>query len=103
LGTVAFVLVRGAAVVNAFPFWAFSGLYFLQNGTYVEVVQFFHSQSRWIPAGCSYSRNSSYPLDLFPRLGFVAVGTLLVWSSRKGIGIVVFSTLTVLGREVLLM
>jgi hypothetical protein len=37
-------------------------------------------------------------------LDFVAVRTLfLAWSSRKGIGIVVFSALTVLGSAIILL
>jgi hypothetical protein len=32
--------------------------------------------SGWIPAGCGYSHNSSYLLDVCPRHDFVEVGTL---------------------------
>jgi hypothetical protein len=81
-----------------------SGLYFLKNGPNVLVVQLFCFQSRWIPAGCSYNCYSSYLLDVCPRLDFVAVGTLFfACSSRKGIGIVVFSGLAVLGSEAVLL
>jgi hypothetical protein len=79
------------------------GLYFLHNGPYVLVVQLFRSQSGWIPAGCGYSSNSLYLLDVCPCLDFVVVATLFsAWLSRKGIDIVVFSTLTVLGSEIVL-
>jgi hypothetical protein len=98
-----FSFVCGAAVSDVFPFWALPGFYFLQNGPYVLVVQF-SSQGRWILSGCCYSRNSLYLFDVCPRLDFVAVGTLfLAWSSREGIGIVMFSALTVLGSEVVLL
>jgi hypothetical protein len=84
-------------VSDVFPFWALSSLSFLQNGPYVLVVQLFSTQSRWIPVGCCYSRNSLYIFDDCPHLDFVAVGTLLMaWLSQKGIGIVVFLALTVL-------
>jgi hypothetical protein len=57
-----------------------------------------------IPAGCSYCRNSAYSLDVCSRLCIVAVGTLFsACSSGKKIGIVVFSTLSVLGNEVVLL
>jgi hypothetical protein len=58
---------------NFYPENLKEGLYFLHNGPYVIVVQLFHSQSGWIPAGCGYSRNSSYLLNI----DFVAVATLL--------------------------
>jgi hypothetical protein len=100
LGPVDFV--RGAAVGHVFQFWAPSGLYFLQNGPYALIVQF-PSQNSWIPAACGYSHNSSYLLDVCPRLDFVTAGTLLsALSSRKVIGIVVFSLL-VLGSEIVLL
>jgi hypothetical protein len=57
---------RGAAVGEVFPFSALSSLYFLQNGPYALVVQFFRSQSRWIPDGCGYRCNSSYMLGQEP-------------------------------------
>jgi hypothetical protein len=59
-------------------FWVLPGLYFLQNGPYVLVLQSFCSQSGWIPAGCGYSHNSLYLLDVCLRLDFVAVGKLLL-------------------------
>jgi hypothetical protein len=100
LGLVAFV--RGAEIGDFFPFWSLSGLYFLQNWTYVLVVKF-SSQIGWVLAGCGYSSNSSYLIDFCPRLDFVYVSTLFsAWSSGKSIDIVVFSALTMLGREVLL-
>jgi hypothetical protein len=68
-------LVRGAAVGEAFPLWALSTLYFLQNGPYALVIQLFPSQSSWIPGGWDYSHNSSYLLHVCPCLDFVAVGT----------------------------
>jgi hypothetical protein len=75
-------LCAWAAVGDVFPFWELSGLYFLQDGPYVLVIQLFPSQSGWIPAGCGCSLNSSYLLDVFPRLVFVAVDTLFsAWSS----------------------
>jgi hypothetical protein len=93
-----------AVVGYGFLFWPLSGLFFLQNGPFVFIVQLFHSQSGWIPTSCGYRRSSSYLLDVCPRLNFVAVDTLvLVWSSREGIGIVVFLALTVLGSEVVLL
>jgi hypothetical protein len=102
LGPVAFV--REAAFGHVFPFWALSGLCFLQNGPFVLVAQLFCSQSRWISAGCGYSRESSHLLDVCPRLEFVAVGTLLLaWSSRKRFGIVVFPALAVFGSEYVLL
>jgi hypothetical protein len=63
LGPVSFVL--GAMVSDVFPFWGLSGLCFLQNGFYVQVIQLFWSQSGWIPADCGYSCNSLYLLDIF--------------------------------------
>jgi hypothetical protein len=96
--------VRGAAVGDVFPFWALSGLYFLQNGSYVLIVQLFCSQSSWIPDGWGYSCKSSHLLDVGQHLNFVAVGTLfLAWMSPKGIGIVVFLALTVLRSETVLL
>jgi hypothetical protein len=93
-----------AAVCDVFPFWALSSLCFLWNGPYVLVVQLFSTHSRWILAGCCYSRNSLYLFDDCPHLDFVAVGTLLMaWFSRKGISIIVFSALTVLGSQILLL
>jgi hypothetical protein len=68
---------------------------------YVLVVQLFRYQSSYFPSGRGYRRNSLYLLDVCPRLDFVAVATLFeAWSSRKSIGIVVFSPLTVLRIEV---
>jgi hypothetical protein len=96
--------VCAAAIGDVFPFWTLSQLYFLQNGPYVLVIQLFSSQTGWVPADCSYSCNSSYLLDICPRLDFMAVTTpFLAWSSLKGISIVVFSTLTVLRNEVVLL
>jgi hypothetical protein len=64
----------------------------------------FCSQSGWISDGCGYSRKSSYLLDVSPHLNFVAVGThFLAWTLQKGISIVVFSALTVLGSEIVLL
>jgi hypothetical protein len=61
----------------------------------------FCSRSVWIISGCGYSCHSSYVLDVRQRLNFVVVSTLiLAGSSWKGIGIVVFPALTVLGRKV---
>jgi hypothetical protein len=102
LGPVAFVC--GVAFGDVFPFWALSGLYFLQNGLHVLVVQFLCSQSGWIPAGYGCSCNSLYLLDICSHLDFVAVSTLfLAWLLGKGISIVVFSALTVHGIEVVLL
>jgi hypothetical protein len=99
LGTVAFVC--RAAVGNIFLFWVLSGLYFLQNWTYV-LVHLLSSQSSWIPAGCGYSHNSLYLLDICLCLDFVGVHTLFsVWSSQKGISIVVFLASMVLGSELI--
>jgi hypothetical protein len=99
LGPIAFV--RGAAVGDVFPLWALAGLYFLQNGRYILVVQLFPFQSGRIQANCGYSRSSSYLFDVCSRVGFVAVGTLFsAWSSSSDIGIIVFSALTVLESEV---
>jgi hypothetical protein len=78
IGPVAFL--RGAAVGDVFLFWALSGLHFLQSGSYVLVIQLFCSQSDWTKAGYGYICNSSYLLDVPPRLEFVAVGKLfLAW------------------------
>jgi hypothetical protein len=101
-GTVAFI--RGAGFGAVFPFWAMLSLYVLQNGPNILFVQFFPSESGWIVAGCIYSRNSSYLLDVCHRLHFVAVGILFcAWSSGTAIDTVVFSALMVLGSQVLLM
>jgi hypothetical protein len=91
-------------VGDVFPFWVLYGLYFLKNGPYVMVLQLPSSHSHCIPDGCCYSHNSLYLLDVCPRLDFVAAGIiLLAWSSRKGIGIVVFLALPVLRSEVVLL
>jgi hypothetical protein len=76
LGPVAFVC--GAAVGDVFPFWAMSGLYFLQNGPYVMVVKLFCSQGSYISASCGYGHISLYLLDVCQHLDFVAGGTLLL-------------------------
>lgn len=82
---------------------ALFGLCFLQNWPCILVIQFC-SQSKRILAGCGYSCNSSCLVDVCLRLNFVGVRTLFsAQSSGKGMGIVVFLALMVLGSEVVLL
>lgn len=53
-------------------------LYVLKNGPYVLVIQLFPSQSCRIPAGCGYSHNSLYLLDIYQHLDLVYSSTMAI-------------------------